>query len=159
MSQSRSPRDPKRQGRRGRASSGRRGFQSNGSPSDTRGKRGGGPSSIHLSDDIVKELKSTARPGKGDILVKVFAEAATVFAEEKYDEAIGIGEQAKHIALRSATVRELLGLAYYRAERWKEAARELAAFRRLLPGDREAPEGTRDLRRDRRASRRRADPL
>ena len=86
---------------------------------------------VHLSDEIVKELQSTARPGKGDILVKVFSEAAGAFAAEDHAEAIRLGEQAKHIALRAASVRELLGLAYYRAEEWKDAARELSAFRRL----------------------------
>jgi len=87
--------------------------------------------SAHLSDDIVRELKATARPGKGEILVKVFSEAAAAFMDEDYDEAIRLGEQAKHIALRSVAARELLGLAYYRAGKWSEAAKELAAFRRL----------------------------
>ena len=86
---------------------------------------------VHLSDDIVKELRATARPGKAEILIKVFSEAGGAFASDDFDEAIRLGEQAKHIALRSATIRELLGLAYYRAQRWKEAARELAAFRRI----------------------------
>ena len=72
-----------------------------------------------------------ARPGKAEILVKVFSEAAGAFAADDYAEAIRLGEQAKHIALRSGTVRELLGLAYYRVEQWKEAARELSAFRRF----------------------------
>ena len=87
--------------------------------------------SVHLADDIVKELRATSRPGKAEILVKVFAEAAGAFAEEKLDEAVRLGEQAKHMALRSAAIRELLGIAYYRAGQWKEAARELSAFRRL----------------------------
>lgn len=86
---------------------------------------------VHLSDEIVKELHATARPGKAEILVKVFSEAGGAFAAADFDEAIRLGEQAKHIALRSSTVRELLGLAYYRSEKWKEAARELAAFRRI----------------------------
>ena len=86
---------------------------------------------VHLSDDIVKELRAMARPGKAEILVKVFSEAAGAFRADDYEDAIRLGEQAKHIALRSATIRELLGLAYYRAEKWKEAARELSAFRRL----------------------------
>ena len=94
---------------------------------------------VHLSDEIVRELKSTARPGKGEILVKVFGEAAGAFAVDDYDEAVRLGEQAKHIALRSATVRELLGLAYYRLEQWKEAARELAAFRRLAGSTEQNP--------------------
>lgn len=86
---------------------------------------------VHLPDDVVKELRSTARPGKGDILVKVFADAAAAFAADDMDEAVRLAEQAKHIALRSAAARELLGLVHHRMGRWKEAARELAAFRRI----------------------------
>jgi tetratricopeptide (TPR) repeat protein len=94
---------------------------------------------VHLSDDTVRELKATARPGKGEILVKVFADAVAAFAAEDYDEAIRLGEQAKHIALRSIAARELLGLAYYRAGRWSEAARELSAFRRLTGSTEQNP--------------------
>jgi tetratricopeptide (TPR) repeat protein len=79
----------------------------------------------------VRELHSTARPGKGEILVKVFADAVTAYMVEDYDEAIRLGEQSKHMALRALAARELLGLAYYRADRWSEAARELSAFRRI----------------------------
>ena len=87
--------------------------------------------SVHLSDDVVRELRATARPGKGEILVKVFADAVAAYAADDYDEAIKLGEQAKHIALRAAGPREFLGLAYYRAGKFGEAAKELAAFRRL----------------------------
>lgn len=90
-----------------------------------------GSAPVHLADDVVSELKATARPGKGDILVKVFADAATAFLEGDYADAIRLGEQCKHMALRSPAIREFLGLAYYRAERWAEAARELTTFRRL----------------------------
>lgn len=86
---------------------------------------------VHLADDIVKELRATARPGKADILVKVFAEAVAAYAAEDYAEAIRLGEQCKHLALRALSAREFLGLAYYRAGKWSEAARELSAFRRL----------------------------
>ncbi len=85
----------------------------------------------HLSDEIVRELQGTARPGKGEILVQVFSEAVGAFMAGDLDEAIRLGEQAKHIALRSTTVREFLGLAYYHAERWKQAATELSTFRRI----------------------------
>ena len=94
---------------------------------------------VHLSDDTVRELKATARPGKGEILVKVFADAVAAFAADDYDEAIRLGEQAKHIALRSIAARELLGLAYYRAGHWSEAARELSAFRRLTGSTEQNP--------------------
>jgi tetratricopeptide (TPR) repeat protein len=86
---------------------------------------------VHLSDDIVRELHSTVRPGKGDILVKTFAEAASAFAAEDYDEAIRLGEQSKHMALRAIAPRELLGLAFYRAGKWQDAVRELSTYRRL----------------------------
>jgi tetratricopeptide (TPR) repeat protein len=86
---------------------------------------------VHLSDDVVRELHATSRPGKGEILVKVFADAVTAYMLEDYEEAIRLGEQSKHMALRALAARELLGLAYYRAERWSEAARELSAFRRI----------------------------
>jgi tetratricopeptide (TPR) repeat protein len=95
--------------------------------------------SIHVSDDIVSELRATARPGKGEILVKVFSEAAGAFAAHDYDQAIRLGEQAKHIALRAAAVRELLGIAYYRGGQWAAAARELSAFRRLAGSTEQNP--------------------
>lgn len=80
-----------------------------------------------------------ARPGKGDILVKVFADAMSAFAAGDVEEAIALGDQAKHIALRAAPLREFLGLAYYQAGRWQEAARELSAFRRLSGSDAQNP--------------------
>jgi pentatricopeptide repeat protein len=86
---------------------------------------------VHLSDEIVRELRSTVRPGKGDILVKTFAEAAAAFAAEDYDAAIRLAEQSKHMALRAVAPRELLGLALYRAGRWQDAIRELSTYRRL----------------------------
>jgi tetratricopeptide (TPR) repeat protein len=86
---------------------------------------------VHISDEVVKELHNAARPGKGEILVQVFSEAMAAFAQGDFQEAIELGEQAKHIALRSVNAREFLGLAYYNADRWREAARELSAFRRI----------------------------
>src|SRR5688500_15951656 len=86
---------------------------------------------VHLAKDVVEELRATARPGKGEILVKVFADAVAAYAAGDFDEAIRLGEQAKHIALRAVGPREFLGLAYYRAGIFADAAKELAAFRRL----------------------------
>jgi tetratricopeptide (TPR) repeat protein len=84
-----------------------------------------------LSDDVVKDLRATARPGKGDILVKVFSEAVAAYFEGDYKEAIRLGDQSKHMALRSASAREFLGLAHYQAGDWSEAIKELAAFKRI----------------------------
>ncbi|MDQ3646047.1 MAG: tetratricopeptide repeat protein [Actinomycetota bacterium] len=90
-----------------------------------------GYEAIHLEDDIVKELHGTARPGKGEILVKVFSDAVAAFWAGDLAEAIRLGDQSKHMALRAVAVREFLGLAYYHAGRWQDAARELATFRRI----------------------------
>jgi tetratricopeptide (TPR) repeat protein len=98
---------------------------------DPKARRRDSVPTVHLNDDIVRELRATARPGKAEILIKVFGEAAGAFAAERFEEAIRLGEQSKHMALRAASVRELLGLAYYRSGRWQEAARERAAFRRI----------------------------
>ncbi|HYI45227.1 MAG TPA: tetratricopeptide repeat protein [Actinomycetota bacterium] len=100
-------------------------------PRPPRKDRGDAPESVHLAKEVVEELRATARPGKGEILVKVFADAVTAFAAGDYTEAIRLGEQAKHMALRAVGPREFLGLAYYSAGKFPEAARELAAFRRL----------------------------
>lgn len=94
---------------------------------------------MHLDDQLTAELRATARPGKGEILVKVFADAVAAFAAGDLDEAIRLGEQSKHIALRAVPAREFLGLAYYHAGRWQEAQRELAAFRRLSGSNAQNP--------------------
>ena len=84
-------------------------------------------------------MRATARPGKGEILVKVFGEAAGAFAADDYDTAVRLGDQSKHMALRAASVRELLGLAYYHLGRWQAAARELAAFCRITGSTEQNP--------------------
>lgn len=94
---------------------------------------------VHLEDRLTAELRATARPGKGDILVKVFSDAVAAFSAGDLEEAIRLGEQSKHIALRSVPAREFLGLAYYHAGRWQEAARELAAFRRMSGSNEQNP--------------------
>jgi tetratricopeptide (TPR) repeat protein len=94
---------------------------------------------VHLEDRLTAELRATARPGKGEILVKVFADAVAAFTAGDLEEAINLGEQSKHIALRSIPAREFLGLAYYHAGRWQEAARELAAFRRMSGSNEQNP--------------------
>lgn len=94
---------------------------------------------IHLDDDLVRELGAAARPGKKELLVKVMAEAVFAYSEGNVDEAIRLGEQAKHMALRSTTAREFLGLAYYAAGRWRDAITELSAFRRMAATSEQNP--------------------
>lgn len=58
-------------------------------------------------------------------------DASTAYEAGAYEDAARILEEAKPSAPRSVVVRELLGLAYYHLGRWREAARELAAYGRL----------------------------
>jgi tetratricopeptide (TPR) repeat protein len=71
--------------------------------------------------------------------VQTFSQAAGAFAAGDFEEATRLGEQAKHMALRSAAARELLGLTHYRAGRFQAAARELAAFKRLSGSQEQDP--------------------
>lgn len=120
-------------GRGARSGGGERSGEGRRRSGDARGgdKRPPRHEPAHLADDIVRDLRGSARPGKGDILVQVFSEAMGAFAAGDLPEALRLGEQAKHLALRSTHAREFLGLAYYHAGKWREAARELSAFRRI----------------------------
>lgn len=91
----------------------------------------GGTEQAQLSNDVLRDLEAASRPGKAEVAAKVFGEAVTLYMNGRSEEAVRQGERAKQLALRSSHVREFLGLAYYRMERWREAARELAAFRRM----------------------------
>lgn len=62
---------------------------------------------------------------------ELVSKGAQAYEDEDFAEALGSALRAKQAAPRSAIVRELLGLVYYRLGRWREAARELAAYRRL----------------------------
>ena len=79
----------------------------------------------------MRELKATARPGKGEILVKVFADAAGAYARGDLAAAARLGDQAKHMALRSPSIREFLGIVHYHSGNYQEAAKELSTFRRI----------------------------
>ncbi len=58
-------------------------------------------------------------------------EAAYAFAAAKYRQAIPKLEEAKKLATSVATIRELLGLSYYRIGEWESTLKEMRAFRRL----------------------------
>lgn len=81
--------------------------------------------------DVRAELKHVARRGRADEAAELVEAVVDAYEREDFAEALGPGLKAKEIAPRSATVRELLGLVHYRLGRWKEAQRELAAYRRL----------------------------
>jgi tetratricopeptide (TPR) repeat protein len=84
-----------------------------------------------LPADIVREINQVAHFGRARTVKDSVAEAANALDEGDYERVIEALVTAKRDAPRSPTVRELLGLAHYRLGRFRDAARELAAYRRL----------------------------
>jgi tetratricopeptide (TPR) repeat protein len=84
-----------------------------------------------LPEGWIPELRNTVRPQKLDRVASLIDQALDAFQEDKYPEAAQLAEQAKAEAPRSARIRELLGLSYYRNEQWHDALRELLTYRRL----------------------------
>lgn len=72
-----------------------------------------------------------ARPGQGEAAVKAFQEAVDLLQRDRGSAAVTAALRAKDLAPRSGAVREILGMALYRAERFREALRELQAYRRI----------------------------
>lgn len=66
---------------------------------------------------------------RGSRAARQVKEAARAFGREQYGEARRILAPIARDVPRAIAVRELLGLTYYRQGRWKEAVRELEAFR------------------------------
>ncbi len=80
---------------------------------------------------VVDELRTTARPGRGDAGIKAFEEALLLLEQGRVSAAVSAAQAAKDDAPRSGAVREVLGIALYQAERFREALRELQAYRRM----------------------------
>jgi tetratricopeptide (TPR) repeat protein len=93
-----------------------------------------------LLPEIAREIDQVAHFGRAPEVKQLFKQAGKAFDEEDWSAAVDALTEAKTKAPRSAHVRELLGLAYYRLGRWREAARELAAYRRLSDRHNRDPE-------------------
>jgi tetratricopeptide (TPR) repeat protein len=79
----------------------------------------------------VEEVRGTARIGRADEAVGLAEEAAVALGEGDPLSAERAATRLKALAPRSAAGRELLGLALYHQERFREALRELLAYRRM----------------------------
>lgn len=106
-----------------------------------RGRRGGGPPRRSgprpstrrstLPKEVVEEVRATARRGRVEDVLGLLETAVAAIEKGKSAEAQRLAEQAKRLANRSGAVREILGLAYYEGGRFREALRELLAYRRI----------------------------
>lgn len=88
-------------------------------------------SSGDLLPDIAREITQVAHFGSAPKVKQLLVAAGDALEAGDHQAAIDALLEAKVKAPRSVYVREMLGLAFYHLGRWREAARELAAFRRM----------------------------
>jgi tetratricopeptide (TPR) repeat protein len=80
---------------------------------------------------VIEEVRATARSGQADRALRAFERAVDLLGRGRDEAAVRSASEAKDLAPRSGAVREVLGIALYRAERYHEALRELQAYRRI----------------------------
>jgi tetratricopeptide (TPR) repeat protein len=84
-----------------------------------------------LPADVVDELERVAGTKRLPAVERRVRDGRTAFEAERYRDAAGILSRLATELPDAASVRELLGLTYYRMGRWKLAAAELEAYRTL----------------------------
>jgi hypothetical protein len=84
-----------------------------------------------LPRGLVGEIRQVAKTGRAEDVVRYVERAVRLIAEGAPEDGIRHAERAKHLAGRSAGIREILALAYYGSGRWREALREMQAYRRM----------------------------
>jgi tetratricopeptide (TPR) repeat protein len=89
------------------------------------------PSHTDLPRELVDELRQVVRGPRADRAIADLERAVTLLARGDHKAAVKEATKAKEIAQRSAAVREVLGLALYQGERFREAMAELKAYRRI----------------------------
>jgi tetratricopeptide (TPR) repeat protein len=72
-----------------------------------------------------------ARAGKAEPAIARLERAVELLERGDARGAASEAAKAKELAPRSAAIREVLGLALYRQDRWKEALSEMQAYRRM----------------------------
>lgn len=77
------------------------------------------------------ELRQVVRGNRAERAIADLSRAVTLLARGDHQAAASEAAKAKEAAPRSAAVREVLGLALYRGERFREAQAELQAYRRM----------------------------
>lgn len=108
-------------------------------PKERRGRdyrnAGAGTGGAEAKAELVRALGAT----RGAKANEKLRDAAHAFERERYPEARTILKPLAEQAPGAATVRELLGLTYYRLGQWKNAVAELEAFRELTGSSEQNP--------------------
>lgn len=84
-----------------------------------------------LSRDLIREINAVAHFGRAPEVREAVVAASQAVDDERLTEALEQLAVAKHHAPRSPSIRELAGLIHYQLGAWRQAAAELAAYRRL----------------------------
>jgi tetratricopeptide (TPR) repeat protein len=105
-------------------------------PKALRPRRGGKPRSTPaarsaLPRELLDDLRRTVRPADQSSAISRLSRAIELLDRGDAGGAVVEAEKAKGFAPRSASVREVLGLAHYGAGHWQEAVAELKAYRRM----------------------------
>jgi tetratricopeptide (TPR) repeat protein len=90
-----------------------------------------------LPDDVAAEIRKAAAAATArhrEVLVGRMEDAVAAYDRNRFQEAVRLGKQVDAEAPGVAAVRELVGLAAYRSARWREASKQLEAYR-LQSGD------------------------
>lgn len=80
---------------------------------------------------VAMELSAAGSPWEVARMERRLADATRSYEHDRYGEALPILRDLARSAPGVASIRELLGLTYYRLGRWREAVKELQAFAEL----------------------------
>jgi len=80
---------------------------------------------------VAEELAAAVGPERARRLGGKLAEGVRAFEQDHFDDARVLLQAVADEAPAAASVRELLGLTYYRLGRWRQTVRELEAFGKL----------------------------
>ncbi|MEO8475525.1 MAG: tetratricopeptide repeat protein [Actinomycetota bacterium] len=87
--------------------------------------------SLNLPREITEEVQRVTRPTEIRDALSRIARAIDLLERDDAGAAVTEALKAKKLSPRSASIREVLGLALYGQERWQEALTELKAYRRM----------------------------
>lgn len=97
--------------------------------SDRRGDLVG--AAVDLPKWVIDDLARVTSPKRVSAALESLGGASAAFIDAQFHRSMKMAEQAKQLAPRDATIREILGLSAYRLGNWNAALNELRAYRRL----------------------------
>jgi tetratricopeptide (TPR) repeat protein len=119
-----------------------RGAQGTGSGPGAGSGRSGRPRPKTLPPEVataIRRAADTATTHHREVLVEKMEDAVAAYDRNRFDDAMRLGKQVAAEAPAVPAVRQLVGLAAYRAGRWREAVRQLEAYGELTDETDEVP--------------------